>query len=434
MKTVCLIGRPNTGKSSLFNLLIGEERSIIMDMPGITRDRIYGQVHYQDRTFSLIDTGGLELGKDNFREDILMQATFAIEEADIVLFVVDGKSELNQSDYLIRDMLLKAHKDVLVVVNKIDNEKRKEDIYRFYELGFEQILAVSVVHKLGIKELLNEIVKEMEPNEIVDDTVCRFCLIGRPNVGKSSLVNALLNEERAIVSDVAGTTRDATDSLFTYHGNKYIVVDTAGIRKRGRIYESVEKYSLLRSLKAIENSDVCVLLLDAKEGITLHDKHIAGLALDAGKALVLCVNKWDLVDNSDEAYRHWSLLLKHEFQFATFAPVVFLSALTKKRIHLLMPEIIKAYENYTKEIKTSLLNTVIKEAVDLHQPPSYKGKRLKVYFVNQEDNKPPKFTFAVNDKGLVHFSYARYIENKIRENFDFTGTPIILKFKNRKEE
>ena len=435
MKTVCLIGKPNTGKSSLFNRLIGENRSIIMDMPGITRDRIYGIAEYQNKNFSVIDTGGLEQGNDNFREDIFMQATFAIDEADLVLFVVDGKTELSQSDFMIRDMLLKAKKEVLVVVNKMDNQKRLEDIYRFYELGFEHILGVSASHKIGIRELFEYITKDIPENSVNSfSSLCRFCLIGRPNVGKSSLVNAILNEERAIVSEIAGTTRDATDTKFTYHGEDFIMVDTAGMRKRGRIYENIEKYSLLRSLKAIEDSDVCVLVLDAKEGITLHDKHIAGLAIQAGKALVLCVNKWDAVENSQEEFKKWQELLKHEFQFATYAPVVFLSALTKKRIHLLMPEIIKAYENHGREVKTSLLNNVIKDALELHQPPSYKGKRLKIYFVNQEGVRPPKFVFYVNDKGLVHFSYERYLENKIRDNFDFVGTPILFKFKNRNED
>ena len=435
MKTVCLIGRPNTGKSSLFNRLIGEDRSIILDMPGITRDRIYGIAEYQNKKFSVIDTGGLEQGNDNFRGDIFMQATFAIDEADLVLFVVDGKTELNQSDYMIRDMLLKAKKNVLVVVNKMDNAKRMEDIYRFYELGFENILGVSASHKMGIRELFEYITKDISENTTNSvSSLCRFCLIGRPNVGKSSLVNAILNEERAIVSDIAGTTRDATDTKFTYHGKEYIMVDTAGMRKRGRIYENVEKYSLLRSLKAIEESDVCVLVIDAKEGITLHDKHIAGIAINSGKALVLCVNKWDTVENSDMELKKWQNLLKNEFQFATYAPFVFLSALTKKRVHLLMPLIIKAYENHGREIKTSLLNNIIKDAVEIHQPPSYKGKRLKIYFVNQEGVHPPKFIFYVNDKGLVHFSYERYLENKIRESFDFEGTPILFKFKNRNED
>jgi len=434
MKTVCLIGRPNTGKSSLFNRMIGEDRSIIMDMPGITRDRIYGTVTYRDKSFHLIDTGGLELGTDNFQEDILAQATFAIDEADLILFVVDGKTELNQSDYMIRDLLRKTSKEVIIVVNKIDNEKRIEEVYRFYELGFDTILPVSASHKIGLKDLLETITNDLKSDYLEEDNACKFCLIGRPNVGKSSLVNAILNEERAIVSDVAGTTRDATDTKFMYHGKEYTMIDTAGMRKRGKIYENIEKYSLLRSLKAIERSDVCVLVIDAKEGIIEHDKHIAGMAIEQGKALVICVNKWDTVENPNEGIKKWKELLKYEFQFATYAKVVFTSALKKKRIHLLMPEIIDAYENHQKEIKTSLINDVIHEATALHEAPSYKGRRLKIYFVAQESNKPPKFTFSVNDKGLVHFSYERYLENKLRENFDLTGTPIILKFKNKNEE
>lgn len=433
MKCVCLIGRPNTGKSSLFNRLVGEEKSIIMDMPGITRDRIYGEVNYNQKKFSLIDTGGLELGEENFKQDILAQATFAIDESDLILFVVDGKTELNQSDYMIRDILRKSGKEVIVVVNKIDNKERENSIYNFYELGFEQVIGVSATHKLGIKELLNTITEDLGVTEEQEENICRFCFIGRPNTGKSSLVNALLNEERAIVSNVAGTTRDATDTRFTYHGEDYIMVDTAGIKKRGKIYENIEKYSLIRSMRAIERSDVCVLVISAEDGIIEQDKHIAGMAINAGKALVICVNKWDTIENKDTAIKKWKELLKYEFQFATYAKVVFLSALTKKRIHMLMPEIIGAYENHQKEVKTSLVNSVIEEAVALHEPPSYKGRRLKIYFVNEEATKPPKFVFRVNDKKLVHFSYERYLENKLRENFDFTGTPIILKFKNRSD-
>ncbi len=434
MKTVCLIGRPNTGKSSLFNRLVGENKSIIYDMPGITRDRIYGQVNFNQKSFYLIDTGGLELGEDNFQKDILAQATFAIDEADLILFVVDGKSELNRSDYKIRDILLKSNKEVIVVVNKIDNEQRKEEIYRFYELGFEKVMGVSASHKIGLKTLLEEITKELKEVKEQPNDWCKFCIIGRPNVGKSSLVNAILNEERAIVSNVAGTTRDATDSTFKYHGQTYTMIDTAGMRKKGRIYENIEKYSLVRSLKAIEKSDVCVLVISAEEGIIEHDKHIAGMALEQGKALVICVNKWDTIKDPNQEIKKWQEKIKYEFQFATFAKVVFLSALTKKRIHLLMPEIINAYENHQKEIKTSVINDIIHEAVSLHEPPSYKGRRLKIYFVTESDKKPPKFTFSVNDKGLVHFSYERYLENKIREAIDLTGTPIILKFKNKKEE
>jgi len=433
-KTVCLIGRPNVGKSSIFNRLIQEEKAIIMDTPGITRDRIYGTVHYHDKSFFLIDTGGLNLGHNDFKEDILLQATFAIDEADTVLFIVDGKDELNENDFRIRDLLLKSQKKVIVVVNKIDNEKRMNYIYSFYELGFDTVLGISAAHKIGIQNLLEEITKDYAPNSKEEEDICKFCLIGRPNVGKSSLMNALLNEERSIVSDIAGTTRDAVDTRFTYHGEDFVVIDTAGIRKQGKIYENVEKYSFLRSLKAIDRSDVCVLVIDAKEGIIEQDKHIISFALERGKGLVLVVNKWDTVKNQDQEIKRWKEKIFYEFQFLRYVKVVFLSALTKKRIHTLMPEIIKAYENNKKQIMTSQLNSVIEEAVRLHEAPSYKGKRLKIYYVSQTDSKPPKFTFQVNNKGLVHFSYERYLENKLRENFDLDGTPIILKFKNKNEK
>ena len=434
MQTVCLIGRPNVGKSSIFNRLIKEDKAIIMDTPGITRDRIYGTVHHNNKSFFLIDTGGLDLGNHDFKEDILVQATFAIDEADLVLFVVDGKTDLNENDYRIRDLLMKSGKKVIVVVNKIDNQSRMDLIYSFYELGFETIMGVSASHKLGFQELLEEITKEFKVNQKEEEDICKFCLIGRPNVGKSSLVNALLNEERSIVSNIAGTTRDAIDTRFTYHGEDYVVIDTAGIRKKGRIYESIEKYSLLRSMKAIERSDVCVLVIDAEDGIKEHDKHIVSFAEEAGKGLVLVVNKWDTIKNPDQEIKKWKEKLYYEFQFLRYVQVVFLSATTKKRIHTLMPEIIHAYENNRKEVMTSQLNAVIEEAVRLHEAPSYKGKRLKIYYVSQTDNQPPKFTFQVNNKNLIHFSYERYLENKLRENFDLTGTPVILKFKNKNEK
>ena len=432
--TVCLIGKPNVGKSTIFNRLIKEDKSIIMDMPGITRDRIYGTVKNEDKPFLLIDTGGIDLGKEDFNKDIIMQATLAIDEADVIVFVVDGKEDITANDRKIRDILIKSNKKVIVAVNKIDNEKRKQDIYNFYELGFETVLPISASHNLGFDKLLSEITKDFKEDEVVTDDNLKFCIIGRPNVGKSSLINALLNEERSIVSDVAGTTRDAIDTVFRYNGNDYTVIDTAGMRKKGRIYENVEKYSFIRSLKAIDRSDVCVVVINAAEGIIEHDKHIISYAIEAGKGIVICVNKWDLVEDPNTAIKKWKELIKYELQFVPYAKVVFLSALTKKRIHTLMPEVISAYENNRKEIKTSLLNNVIVDATTMHEAPSYKGKRLKIYFVNQTDNCPPKFTFNVNNKGLVHFSYKRYLENKIRENFDLTGTPIILKFKNKGEE
>ena len=434
MKTICLIGKPNVGKSSIFNRLIREKKAIIMDTPGITRDRIYGKVNYQDKSFYLIDTGGISLENASFDKEILMQAELAIDEADIILFVVDGLSELDQTDYYINNLLHKTNKEVIVVVNKLDNDKRKENIYNYYELGFSKVIGVSAEHNLGFDELLKEITKDIEVEEVVDDNKIKFCIIGRPNVGKSSLINALINEERVIVSDVAGTTRDAVDTNFRYNHEEYTVIDTAGMRKKGKIYESVEKYSLVRSLKAIDRSDVCVVVLNASEGIIEHDKHIISYCLDAGKGIVICVNKWDTINNPDKAIKEWQELIKYELKFVPYAKTVFISALTKKRINELMPEIINAYENNKKEVKTSVLNNIIMEAVSLHLPPSYKGKRLKIYFVHQVDNKPPKFEFQVNDKKLVHFSYERYLENQIRDNIDFSGTPIILQFKNKGEE
>ena len=434
MKTICLIGKPNVGKSSLFNRLIKEKKAIILSEPGITRDRIYGIVNYQDKRFSLIDTGGIHGEDDKFDENILMQATLAIDEADIILFVVDGLTEISEADLKIRNMLKKSGKDVIVVVNKIDNQKREELIYNYYELGFEKVVGISAEHNKGIKELLDIITKDIVKTEEVEEDILKFCFIGRPNVGKSSLINALLNEERSIVSDKAGTTRDAIDTRFTYNHEDYIVIDTAGMRKKGRIYESVEKYSLLRSLKAIDRSDVCVLVIDGIEGIIEHDKHILSYAIEAGKGIVIAVNKWDTMKNPDQDLKRWKEELSVYFKFVPYINFVFVSALTKKRINTLMPEIIKAYENNRKELKTSLLNDVITDAVSLHNPPSYKGKRLKIYFVSQTDKCPPKITFQVNSKKLVHFSYERYLENKIRENFDLTGTPIILQFKNKNEK
>ena len=432
-KCVCLIGKPNVGKSTIFNKLIKEKKSIIMDEPGRTRDRIYVVVNYNDKKFSLIDTGGLTDSKEDFNKEIKIQAELAIDEADTILFVVDGKYGLDATDFYIKDLLRRTSKEVIVLVNKMDNKERLENIYEFYELGFDKVIPVSGEHNIGFKELLEELTKDINNTEANTDTTPRFCMIGRPNVGKSSLINAILNEERAIVSDIAGTTRDAIDTKFTYDKKEYIIVDTAGLRKKGRIYENVEKYSYLRSIRAIEESDVCVVVINAEEGILEHDKHILGYAIDAGKGIVLAVNKWDKVSDPDSEIKQWKKKIESEFKFAPYIKVVFLSALTKKRIHTLMPEILSAYENNRKEIKTSLLNNVIMDAVSFKIPPSYKGKRLKIYFVSETGINPPKFTFQVNNKGLLHFSYERYLENKLRENFDLTGTPIILQFKNKNE-
>lgn len=432
LPTVCLVGRPNVGKSTIFNRLVGKKISIIEDTPGVTRDRIYGDVHYGDYHFHLIDTGGIDVEDGNFQNEITIQASIGVDEADVVIFIVDGKELPTHNDYIICDMLRKSGKDVVVAVNKIDNEQRMDNFYQFYELGFDQMVPVSGEHNIGIDQLLDSVVQKFRPipEIIYSDDKLKFCLIGRPNVGKSSLVNALLNEEKVIVSDIAGTTRDAVDTEFRYEGKDYVVIDTAGLRKKGKVYENIEKYSVIRSMKAIERSDVCVIVINAEEGIIEHDKHIAGYAMEAGKPIVLVVNKWDTVQKQNNI-REFTTLMRNEFQFLSYVPIVFLSALTKKRIHTLMPEINKVYQNSLKEIKTSVLNEVIREAVLLNQPPSYKGKRLKIYFVNQSGTRPPKFTFHVNSKGLIHFSYERYLENKLRENFDLEGTPIILQFKNK---
>ena len=434
MQTVCLIGKPNVGKSSIFNRLIKEKKAIIMDTPGITRDRIYGIVDYKDKRFSLIDTGGISLDNNDFDKDIEMQAELAIDEADIVLFVVDGLSDIDASDIYVKDMLHKANKKVIVVVNKLDNTKRMDNLYNFYELGFKDIVGVSAEHNIGFDRLLDLISLDIIEEVKIEDNTLKFCIIGRPNVGKSSLINVLVNDKRSIVSDIAGTTRDAIDTKFKYNHEEYTVIDTAGMRKKGRIYENVERYSLVRSLKAIERSDVCVVVIDATTGIIEHDKHIISYCLESGKGIVIAVNKWDTVKDPDSELKKWKELIKYELQFVPYAKVVFLSALTKKRINTLMPEVISAYENNKKEIKTSVLNNIIMEAVSTHIPPSYKGRRLKIYFVSQTDNRPPKFTFQVNDKKLVHFSYARYLENRLRESIDLTGTPIILQFKNKGDD
>ena len=436
MKTVCLVGRPNTGKSSLFNRLIHERKAIIADTPGVTRDRLYGHVEYNNKVFSLIDTGGIDLENIDFNENIKMQAEIGIEEADTILFVVDGREDLTLNDQAINKMLMKTNKRVILVINKIDAPTLEDNMLNFYELGIEEMITISVENKRHINELLDLITNDMEDyTDLPKSHVCRFSIIGRPNVGKSSLVNAILGEDaRQIVSDVAGTTRDSSDTEFVYEHEKYVVVDTAGMRKKGKIYENIEKYSLLRSLQAIENSDVCVVVISAEEGIIEHDKHIVEYALEAHKAIVLVVNKWDLVDNKDQAIKEWKKRIENEFQFIPYIDVVFLSALTKSRIHTLMPAIIKAYSAYTREIGTSILNDVVRDAVNLHEAPSYRNRRLKIFFVHQTDTCPPKFTFNVNDKALVHFSYYRYLENKIRESIDLEGTPIILQFKNRSDD
>ena len=430
--TVALVGKPNVGKSTLFNRLAGKRISIIEDTPGVTRDRIYGDVIYNNYKFHLIDTGGIDLSDADFNKEIIVQATLAIDEADVIIFIIDGKEDLNANDFKIRDMLMKSGKKIILAINKMDSKNAKDNVYNFYSLGFDHYIPISAEANNGIYNLMDEVVSNFKDVKDIeyDSDIVKFCVIGRPNVGKSSLVNALLNEDRSIVSNVSGTTRDAIDTPFVYNKRDFVVIDTAGIRKQGKIYENVERYSVLRALKAIDRSDVCLVVLNIEEGIIEMDKHIAGYAKEAGKASVIVVNKWD---KSEKTMELVTKEIRSHFAFMPYAPIVFVSALNKKRIHTIMPEVIKSYDNSKKELKTSVLNEVISEATTLNPAPSYKGKRLKIYYVNQVDKQPPKILFHVNDKTLIHFSYERYLENKLRESFDLEGTPIVLQFKNRGE-
>ncbi len=430
LKTVALVGKPNVGKSTLFNKLAHEKISIIEDTPGVTRDRIYTEVEYLDYKFNLIDTGGIDISEGNFNEAIEIQVNIAIDEADVILFLVDTKDSISANDRYLANILHKSGKRVIIVFNKIDNKESLINKYDYYELGFQEFASISAEHSIGISELLDLVVKDFpkEQEEKTDNRI-KFSIIGRPNVGKSSLVNALIGSDKLIVSDIAGTTRDAVDTVFKYDNKEYVVIDTAGIRKRGKIYENIEKYSLIRSLKAIDRSDVCLLVIDYQKGIIEYDKHIASMAISKGKAIIIVVNKFD--NYGEKEKKEFEKLIRAEVQFLPFANIVFVSALLKKRIHLIMPLILSAYENANRRIQTSVLNEIIEEAYNLNNPPSYKGKRLKIYYVVLEGVKPPKFVFYVNNKNLVHFSYYRYLENKLRENIELTGTPIILKFKNR---
>ena len=432
MKTVALVGRPNVGKSTLFNKLSHAKISIIEDTPGVTRDRIYSIINYLDYRFNLIDTGGIDLSEGEFNKLIEVQVEIAIDEADVIVFLVDGKEGINQNDKYLADKLHKSGKRVIVAINKIDNKESNIHKYDYYELGFSEYIEISSEQSSNVRELMDMIVKDFPEYHEEQDSKIKFSLIGRPNVGKSSLVNAIIGENKLMVSNIAGTTRDAVDTTFKYNEEEYIIIDTAGIRKRGKIYENIEKYSLLRSLKAIERSDVCLLVIDYLDGIKEHDKHIASYAIEAGKGIVIVVNKYDENDGKKKA--DFIKLIRAEFQFLPYVNIIFVSAKNKKNIHLIMPEVLRAYESRNRHIATSVLNDIVGEAYNLNLPPSYKGRRLKIYYVVEEAVAPPKFVFYVNSKNLVHFSYYRYLENKLRENIELSGTPIILKFKNRSEK
>jgi GTP-binding protein len=433
---VAIVGRPNVGKSTIFNRIIGDRVAIVEDKPGITRDRIYGVGDWEGKQFSIIDTGGIEISEDEILKSIRAQAELAIDEADVIIFMTDAKDGLTTSDSEVAELLYRSNKPIVLAVNKVDNLKRQEDIYEFYNLGFGDPIGISGAHGIGIGDLLSEIISKL-PEGIEDEygeDVIKVALIGRPNVGKSSLVNALLGEERVIVSDVAGTTRDAIDTQFEKDGQKYVLIDTAGIRKRGKVYENTEKYSVMRAMKAIERADVALVVINAEEGIIEQDKHIAGYAHEAGKAAIFVVNKWDVVEKDDKTLQHFTNTIRDHFLFMTYAPVVFVSATTKQRLHKLLPVVNSVAEQHSMRVQTHVLNDLIIDAVTFNQPPSDKGKRLKISYATQVAVKPPTFVLFVNEPELMHFSYQRYLDNKIRDAFGFEGTPIRILSRRKGQE
>lgn len=424
--TVAIVGRPNVGKSTIFNRLVGERISIVEDIPGITRDRIYSEVEWLATKFNIIDTGGIEISDEPLLTEIRNQAEIAIEEADVIIFLVNGRDGVTSDDQEVVQMLYRSDKPIVLAVNKIDNFEMKEDIYEFYSLGLGEPFPLSGTHGLGLGDLLDEVIShfpEVEPEER-DENMIYFSVIGRPNVGKSSLVNAMLNEERVIVSDVEGTTRDAVDSFFHKDDQDFIIIDTAGIRKRGKVYETTEKYSVLRALKAIDRSDVVLVLIDADTGIREQDKTIAGYAHDAGRGIVIVVNKWDTINSEETSTKDFEDEIRNQFQFLDYAPIIFVSAKTKRRLQRVVPTIKLVSESHSKRIPTTVLNDVIMDALAVNPTTTVKGKRLKVLYTTQVSVKPPTFVVFVNDPELVHFSFKRFLENRIRESFGFIGTPI----------
>lgn len=423
--TAAIVGRPNVGKSTIFNRLIGQRKSIVDDTPGVTRDRIYGEVEWLTQTFRLIDTGGIQIEDQEFAGEINMQVDIAIEEADVIIFLTSAKEGVTTDDAVIAKKLLRCGKPVLLAVNKVDNEQDQMSAYEFYGLGFDQLFMISGAHGIGLGDLMDAVLENMPEKEIKPyEGITSFCVIGRPNVGKSSLVNAILNDQRVIVSDIEGTTRDAIDTPFTYEGTEYMIIDTAGIRKRGKIYEDIEKYSILRALGAIDRSNVVLFLIDGQSGIREQDKHVAGLAHDAGKGVIIVYNKWDTVDKDENTMNKIIKEIRAQFLYLDYAPIAFTSALTGSRVQQLIPMIDQVHEACTMRVPTNVLNDVILDAQMMNPAKPHNGKQMRIYYASQVSVEPPTFVLFVNDPELLHFSYKRYIENKIREAFDFTGTPI----------
>jgi len=448
-RIVALVGRPNVGKSTLFNRLIGRQEAIVEDIPGTTRDRLYGEAEWNDQRFIVVDTGGLEVGPESeprrevvsvassaYVGQIRAQAEVAIEEADVIVMVADARDGLTAGDEEVAAVLRRTNKPVILAVNKADNEARAESVYEFYQLGLDTPYPVSALHGLGIGDLLDRIVSELPAEEPApaETGAVRIALVGRPNVGKSALLNALLGEERAIVSDIPGTTRDAIDTYLEWDGQPIVLVDTAGIRRRGKIDPGLEKYSVMRTLRAIARADVVLLLIDAAQGVTAQDAHVAGYILAEQKSVVVIANKWDLVVKDTYTMNEYVAKIRAALRFLDYVPVLFISAKTRQRVHTVLPTALRVYAQRTARIPTSELNKIMADAVARHSPPSKAGKRLKFYYAAQVDVNPPTFVFFVNDSRLVHFSYMRYIENQLRAQYQFEGTPLKLLFREHEAE
>lgn len=434
---VAIVGRPNVGKSTLFNALAGERISIVKDYPGVTRDRIYADVTWLNSQFTMIDTGGIEPdSKDQMLSHMREQAQIAIDTADVIIFLVDVRQGLIDADFKVADMLRRSTKPIVLVVNKVDQfDKLMPDVYEFYNLGIGEPIPISSSSKLGFGDMLDEVVKHFSSGNLeeADDERPRIAIVGKPNVGKSSIINKLVGERRVIVSDIAGTTRDAVDTPIKRNGKEYILIDTAGLRRKSKIKEELERFSIIRTVTAVERADVVVLVIDANEGITEQDAKIAGIAHDRGKGIVIAVNKWDLIEKNNKTVNEFTKDIRETLSYMPYAEIIFISAETGQRLHKLFEVIEVVIQNQNMRIATGVLNEILTEAMALQQPPSDKGKRLKIYYMTQVSIKPPTFVIFVNDKELMHFSYTRYIENKIREAFGFSGTSLKFIIRERKE-
>ena len=429
---VAIVGSPNVGKSTIFNRIVGHRRAIVDDQPGVTRDRLYETAEWLDRSFRLVDTGGIELVDRPFQEQIRVQTQLAIDEADVIIFVADGKKGITNDDRFIAKMLFKTKKPIILAVNKIDNQDMLFGLSEFYSLGLGEPIAVSGEHGIGIGDVLDKIIKVLPKieEEVYEDAIT-FSIIGRPNVGKSSLVNAILKKERVIVSNIVGTTRDSIDTKLTRDGQDYVVIDTAGLKKRGKIYESVDKYSMLRALAAVDRSEIVLLVIDANEGIIEQDKHVVSYAIEKKKAVIIVVNKWDLVKREQNTQSNFEKEIRKQFQFLEYAPIVFVSAKTTSKVDNIFDKINMVHQAYDTHISTSLLNQVVQDAQMMNEAPDFNGGRLKIYFVNQANSCPPTFVLFVNKPRYAHFSYLRYIENRLRASFNLDGTPIEIVLRER---